>query len=87
MLYFLVQPKEGQQFKNKNQPHLPENRTLWKSDNQGVKEETFMQTGMRGRDRQLGGTHGHMARWQTRQARLWLADQQSHKHVQISLEE
>ena len=39
---------------------------LWKSDNQGVKEETFIQTGRRGRDRQLGQRE-HAARW-------WLED-------------
>ena len=31
------------------------NRTVWKSDNQGVKEETLTQTGRRGGDGQLGG--------------------------------
>ena len=29
---------------------MTENRTVWKSDNQGVKEETFIQTSRRGRD-------------------------------------
>ena len=29
--------KEGQQFKNKKQPELTENQTVWKSDNQRVK--------------------------------------------------
>ena len=38
-------------------------RTVWKSDNQGVKEETFIHTGRRDRDGQLG--RGLMARrWQ-----------------------
>ena len=50
----LAQPKEGQ-FKNKKQPELPENRTVWKSNNQGDKEETFIQTHRRGGDGQLGG--------------------------------
>ena len=55
MLYLLTQPKEGQQqFKNKKQPELTENRTVWKSDYQGDKEETFIQTGRRGGDRQPG---------------------------------
>ena len=37
-------PKEGQQqFKNNKQPELTENRTVWNSDNQGDKEETFIQ--------------------------------------------
>ena len=31
---------------------LPENRVVWKFDNQGVKEETFIQTSQRGRDGQ-----------------------------------
>ena len=35
-------------FKNKKLPELTENRTVWKSDNQGDKEETFIQTGRRG---------------------------------------
>ena len=55
-LCLLTQPKEGQQqFKNKKQPELTENRTVWKSNNQGDKEETFIQTGRRDGDRQLGG--------------------------------
>ena len=50
-LRLLAQPKEGQQqFKNKKQPELAENRTVWKSDNQGDKEETFIQTSRRGRE-------------------------------------
>ena len=54
-LCLLAQPKEGQQqFKNKNQPELTENRTVWKSDNQGD-NETFIQTCRRGRDEQPGG--------------------------------
>ena len=28
---------------------MPENRTIWKSNNQGVKEETFIHTGRRGK--------------------------------------
>ena len=40
--------------KNKKQPELPENRAVWNSHNQGFKEETFTQTGSRGRDRQPG---------------------------------
>ena len=34
---------------------MPENRTVWKSNNQGVKAETFAQTCRMGRDRQPGG--------------------------------
>ena len=54
MLCFLVQPKERQQpaYKqtNKKNPELPENWTVWKFDNQGIKKETFFQTGRRGGD-------------------------------------
>ena len=54
-LCLLAQPKEGQQqFKNKKQPELTENQTVWKSDNQGDKEETFIQTSRRGGDGQQG---------------------------------
>ena len=54
-LCLLTQPKEGQQqFKNKKQPELTENRTAWKSDNQGDKEETLIQTGRRGANGQPG---------------------------------
>ena len=50
-VYLLAQPKEGQQqFKNKKQPELTKNRTIWKSNNQGVKEHTFIQTVRRGGD-------------------------------------
>ena len=46
--------QKDNKFKNKNQPELPENRTVWKSDNQRVKE-TLIQTGRRGGDGQLDG--------------------------------
>ena len=46
----------------KQQPELPENQTVWKSDNQAVKE-TFIQTGRWSRDRKLG-QRGCVARWQ-----------------------
>ena len=59
----LTQPKEGQQqFKNKKQPELTENRTVQKPDNQGDKEETFIQTSRRGGDGQLGW-RGLTAKW------------------------
>ena len=44
------QKKGNNQFKNKKQPELPENQTVWKSNNQGVKEETFIQIARRDRD-------------------------------------
>ena len=53
-LRLLAQQKGQQQFKIKKQPELTENRTVWKSHNQGDKEETFIQTGRRGGDGQLG---------------------------------
>ena len=54
MLCLLAQPKEGQQqFKNKK-TELTENQTVWKSHNQGDKEEPFIQTGRRSGDGQLG---------------------------------
>ena len=46
---------------------MPENQTAWKSDNQGIKEEIFIKTGRRGRDRQPR-QRGLMERW-------WLVDQ------------
>ena len=84
-MHLLAQPKEGQQqFKNKKQPELTENRTVWKSDNQGDKEDTFIQTGRRGKDWQRGrrgprgkaaaGGPSEVADCGTGQARLQLAD-------------
>ena len=56
------QKKDNDKFKKKKSPELPENQTVWKSDNHIFKEETFIQTGRRcgdssqGReDRQQGG--------------------------------
>ena len=65
--------------KTKKEPELPENRTVWKSDNQGDKEETLTQTGRRGGDGQLGG--------EVSQARQWLVDRGSHIHMWINWEE
>ena len=47
--------KDNNKFKNKQQPELPENWTVWKFNNQGIKEETFIQTRRRGRDGGQGG--------------------------------
>ena len=75
--------------KTKKQPELPENLTVWKSDNQGVKEETFMQTNQRGRDKQPGW-RGLMTRQQLedqgRRGDSWHS-RQSHNCVQINWEE
>ena len=49
--------------KTKNSQNCQKILTVWKSDNQGVKEETFIQTGRRGRDELPG------------RARQWLEDQ------------
>ena len=49
------QKKDNNKFRNKKQPELTENQTVWKSDNQGVKEETLIQTGRRGGDGQPSG--------------------------------
>ena len=66
-LCLLAQPKEGQQeFKNKKQPGLTGNGTVWKSDNQGDKDETFIHTSRRGGHGQLG--------WRGLAARQRLAD-------------
>ena len=37
-----------------NNQNCQKNQTVWKSDTQGDKEQTFIQTGRRGRDRQPG---------------------------------
>ena len=71
----LAQPKEGkQQFKDKKQPELTENRTVWESDNQGDKAETFIQTGRRCGDVQPEREDswqgsGWQTGWQTAQPR------------------
>ena len=49
---------------------MTENRTVWKSDNQGVKEETFIQTSRRGADRQPGW-RGLIARGQLADPARW----------------
>ena len=61
-------------FKNKKQPELIENQTAYKSDNQGVKKETFVQTGRRGGDGQ--------PEWRRLAERRWLAERVvPHLHV------
>ena len=72
-LCLLAKPKGGQQFKNKKQPELTENGIVWKSDNQGDKEDTLIQTGRRGRDRQPGGEDLWQGDgwWTQRGGRLW----------------
>ena len=66
--------KNNNQYKHRKQ-ELPENQTSWTSDNQGVKDKTFIQSGRRGGDRQLV-QRGCAARQQARWARKQLADQE-----------
>ena len=70
-LCLLPQPKGQQQFKNKKQPELT--KTVWKSHNKGVKEDTFIQTGSRGRHRQVGREDLQQGGgwWTQRGGRLW----------------
>ena len=70
-LCLFAQPKERQQqFKNEKQPELTENRTVWKSDDQGDKEKTFIQTSRRGGDGQQG-QRGLGARWRLADPARW----------------
>ena len=72
---------------NKTPQELTENRTIWKSDNQEVKEETFIQTGRRGGVGQSGGEDSKQGgSWRTRQGGS-LQTGQSHICVQINQEE
>ena len=54
--------KDNNKFKNRKQPELTENKTVWKSNNQGVKEETFIQTGSGGW-RWAAGQRRLLERW------------------------
>ena len=57
----------------KKQPKLTENQTVWKFNNQGVKEKTFIQTSRRGGDGQPGGEVSQQrSGWQTGQGGNWL---------------
>ena len=56
---------------------MPENQTVWKSNNQGVKEETFIQTGRRGGEGQAGQIGCTSRQWLEDQAvPHWWADKQ-----------
>ena len=53
MLCLLVKPQEESKLtskQTKNHLELPENQTVWKSNNQVFKEAIFIQMGRRGRD-------------------------------------
>ena len=82
------QKKDNNQFKNKIQIELPENQTVWKANNQGVKE-TFIQTGRRNGDRKPG-QRGPVTRWQLEdwggRDRSWWTSI-SHIHMWISWKE
>ena len=80
------QKKDNNQFKRKKQPELPENQTVWKSDNQGVKEETFIQAGRRGGDGQPGGEDSQQGSGLGVQSAGWWTGG-FHISVQISQEE
>ena len=81
------QREDNNKFKNKKQPELTENQTVWKSDNQGVKEETFILTCRRGGEGQLGGEDSRQrGSWWTRQGGGLQAGW-SHILVQINREE
>ena len=73
------QKLDNNKFKNNKQPELPENQTVWESDNQGVKKETLTQTSRRGGDGQLGGEDSRQSGG--------LQTGWSHIHVQINWEE
>ena len=64
------QRKDNNKFKNKKQPELTGKQTVWKSNNKGDKEETFIQTGSRGRDGQPG-QRGLAARQQLADPARW----------------
>ena len=80
------QKKNNNKFKTKKL-EVSENQTVWKSNNQGIKEETFIRTGRRGGDGQLHGGDW----WQSGGWRTWqgggLQTGQSHVLVQINQEE
>ena len=66
---------------------MTENQTVWKSNNQGVKEDTFIQTGRRGGDTQLGREDSQQnGSWWTPQGSGW-QNLRSHIRVQINQEE
>ena len=66
--------KDNNKFKNNKQPELTENWTVWKSNNQGVKEETFIQICRRSRARKPGREDSEGSGWRTRAAPHMCAD-------------
>ena len=65
------QKKDNNKFKNTKQPEVTENQTIWKYENPGVKEETFIQTsridggGQQGREDSQQGSG-----WRTRAGKV-----------------
>ena len=81
------QRKNNNKFKNKNQPELPENQIVWKSNNPRVKEETFVQTCMRDGDWQpVGEDSWQGGGWWTWRGSSWWSGW-SHIHMRINQEE
>ena len=79
------QNKDNNKFKNKKQPELIENKTVWKSNSQEVKEDTFVQTCRRGGDGQPSGEDlWQGGGWQSRWSHIRV---QSPIHVWINWEE
>lgn len=50
------------QYKYRKQPEVPEHQNIWKSNNQGLQEDTFIQTGRVGGDGKPGW-RASMTRW------------------------
>ena len=86
LLPLISKRRTTKNLKTKKHPELPENRTVWKSNNQGVKE-TFIQTGRRGGEGKPGW-RGLTARQRTGEGQggSWWTGQ-SLIHLQISQEE
>ena len=78
------QKKNNNKFKTKKL-EVSENQTVWKSNNQGIKEETFIQTDRRDKDGQQE-LRGYIAWQQTRWTRWQLVDWEGPHLWQISWE-
>ena len=55
MAHLLAQPQQKLQLQNKYHPELSENQAVWKFNNQGIKEDTLIQTRRRGGDTEKCG--------------------------------
>ena len=84
MLHFLTHPKKDNNQTENNQTSQ-KNQTVLKSDNQRVKEETYIQIGMRGGDRNAGWRRC-AARLRTGWTRWQLEEGIFHIHMQIDQE-